>query len=67
MTVGEFYKLFVGMGVWLYMETPNRQNMTGCSQAMHVHVKGRHVHCINHSRIVMSWDRLCWLPAIIRV
>ena len=34
-------------------------NMLGVSWAMHVHVLGRHVHCINHSRIVMSWGLLC--------
>ena len=36
-----------GMGVWLSMEAPSIHNMLGLSWAMHVHVLGRHVHCIN--------------------
>ena len=31
------------MGVWLYMGTPSIHNMLGLSQAMHVHVSGKHV------------------------
>ena len=46
---------------------PSRLNMFGLSQTMHIHVLRRHVHCINHSRIVMSWGWLCWLPAFTRV
>lgn len=29
--------------------------MLGLSRVMHVRVLGRHVHCISHVGIVMSW------------
>ena len=44
--------------------SPSIHNMLGLRLAMHVHVLGRHVHCINHSMIMMSWDQL---PAFTRV
>ena len=55
------------MGVWLSIGAPSIHNMLGLSQAMHVHVLGSHVHFIDHSKIVMPWGRLCWLPAFTRV
>ena len=36
------------------------------SWAMHVHLLERHAHCINHSKIVMSWGWLCWLLGFTR-
>ena len=42
-------------------------NMLGLSQAMHVHVLGRHVHCINHFIIVMSWVWFGSLPEFAHV
>ena len=41
------------MGIWLSMGGPSIHNMSGLSSAMHLHVLGRHVHCINHVGIVM--------------
>ena len=32
----------------------SRYNMSGLSWAMHVHMLGRHVHRVNHSRVVTS-------------
>ena len=46
--------LFDGLGrmsVWLSMGAPSIHNMSRLSQAMHVHVLGRHAHCDNH-----FWD-----------
>ena len=45
---------------------PSIHIMSSLSRAMHVHVLGRHVHCINHTEIVMSWARLCWFLAFTR-
>ena len=36
------------------------------SWAMHVHLLDMHAHCINHSKIVMSWGWLCWLLGFTR-
>jgi hypothetical protein len=65
MVVGEFYLCMVfdelggGMVVWLFMGTTSIHTMPNLSQAMHVHVLGKHVHCINFPKIVISWGQLC--------
>ena len=70
--VGEFYELY-GVGwiwrdcIWLSMGGPSIHIMLGFSEAMHVDVLVRHVHCIGHSEIVMSSGRLQRLPTFIRV
>jgi hypothetical protein len=46
---------------------PSTHNMSGLSWAMHAHVVGRHVHCIDHSGVVMSWGQLCWLLTFTRI
>ena len=58
MAIGKFYVMyrfdgFGGIGEWLSMGGPRIHNMSSRSQAMHVYVLGRHVHCINHSKIVI--------------
>ena len=53
----------MGLGGWVIYEGPSIHNMSGLSGAIHVHVLGRHVHCINHYGFVMSWRWLCWLPS----
>ena len=63
--------VFDGFGGWMYGYLRGRgtsiYNISGLSQAMHVHVLGRQVHCFNHYGIVMSSGQLCWLPSFIRV
>ena len=44
-----------GVGVWLSMWASKMLRILGCSRAMHVHVLGEHVHCSNHSGIMISW------------
>ena len=44
------------MDVWLSFGAPSKlDNVSSFSRAMHVYVLGRHVHCIDHSGLVMSW------------
>ena len=64
------FMVFDGFGGWVYgyLWRPLVYIIClGLSQAIHVHVVGRHVHCINHSRIVMGWAWLYWLLAFTRV
>jgi hypothetical protein len=61
MVVSEFYELydefdeFGGIGVWLSMGAPRVHRVLDLNLAMHVHVLGEQVHCINHYGIVISW------------
>ena len=58
---------FKGMRVWLPLGACSIHNLSSLSWAMHVHILGMHVNCNDHSRIVMSWGQLCWLPTFTRV
>ena len=59
--------VFDGLGEWLSMGACIIHNMSSVSWAMHVHVLKRHVLCIHHYGIVVSWGRLCRLSASTRV
>lgn len=52
------YRVFNGLGRWVYGYLLGGasvlHNMLGLGQAMHVHVLGRHVQCINSYGIVMT-------------
>ena len=50
-----------GGTAWLSTGIPNRHNKPGLSQAMHVHMLERDVHCINYFKIAMSLGPMAFI------
>ena len=52
---------------WLEVGVVSMHNMNGLRWGMHVHGTKDHVHCSNHSGLVLSCDREFYVPALVSV